>query len=80
MADQFNEVNLGETFDTGTPVQAGGVYVCSPCGYKKQLEAGDTFPECDSCMKKEGSDEEEEGLAPSGIWEYVGADDEEERN
>ncbi|MDO8581961.1 MAG: hypothetical protein Q7S16_03725 [bacterium] len=78
MTDQLDDSIAGETFDTGTSVHAGGVYVCSPCGYKKKLEPGDTFPECDSCMKKSGSDEEEEGPAPSGIWEYVGADEEKE--
>lgn len=76
MTDQLHDTTPGETFDTGTPVHAGGVYVCSPCGYKKTLAPGETFPECDSCMKKESSDEEEEGPAPSGIWEYVGANEE----
>ncbi len=79
MTDQSQDIASGETFDTGTPVHAGGVYVCSPCGYKKQLESGDTFPECDSCIEKKET-EEEEGPAPSGIWEYVGANEDAEKN
>lgn len=70
MTNQTQKIEPGETFDTGTPVNKGGVYVCSPCGYKKHLEAGGTFPECDSCVKDDNVDPDEQG-APSGIWEYV---------
>ena len=76
MMDTLHDISAGETFDTGTPVHAAGVYVCAPCGYTKRLEQGDTFPECDSCIKKSENDDDEEGPAPSGIWEYVGEEEE----
>tara|TARA_B100001971_G_C18168763_1_gene525817 strand:- start:563 stop:769 length:207 start_codon:yes stop_codon:yes gene_type:complete len=41
------------TFKVGKSVEQDGYYVCVPCGYKKYLKVGDTFPNCIKCMKKE---------------------------
>ena len=79
--DEQNDVKHGDTFDTGTEVKAHGHYVCAPCGYKKVLERGETFPECDSCMQNASSeeDDEEERGSATGIWEYVGEGEEDEK-
>lgn len=68
-------VTPGDTFETGTKVHAAGTYVCAPCGYTKELEHGEIFPECDSCMRKADEDPDDVA-APSGIWEYKGAREE----
>ncbi|MBI4262510.1 hypothetical protein HY624_03220 [Candidatus Uhrbacteria bacterium] len=62
----------GDTFDTGSQVEANGLYVCAPCGYKKRLETGEIFPECDSCTRKNEEEvDEDDRMPPSGIWEFV---------
>ena len=69
----------GDTFDTGAQVEANGVYVCAPCGYKKKLETGEIFPECDSCTRKNEEEvDEDDRMPPSGIWEFVGVNEEKE--
>lgn len=64
-------VSPGDTFETGADVKAAGVYVCAPCGFKKELEEGEKFPECDSCLRDKEEDPDEVA-SPSGIWEYKG--------
>jgi len=40
-------------YKIGEMVRVAGLYVCVPCGYRKRLNAGDTFPSCLNCMRKQ---------------------------
>ncbi len=57
-----------DVFNKGDKVGEKGHYVCVPCGYKKEYEAGDVFGECTSCLAgtDEGTDEYMEGTS---LWE-----------
>jgi len=59
------------TFDIGERVPKDGVYTCVPCGYKKKLRAGDRFPKCLGCLKKE-RDEGKLYLKNLELWEFLG--------
>ena len=55
-------------YNKGDAVPEHGMYVCVPCGYKKELKSGDTFGECTSCLA--GTEEgNEEYVAGTGMWE-----------
>ena len=65
------KVQYGNTFNIGDRVQKGGMYVCVPCGYKKQFKKGDVFPRCFVCLegKKYKGDDYFKDL---GLWEFLG--------
>jgi hypothetical protein len=46
-------------YKIGEIVRVSGLYVCVPCGYKKRLNAGDTFPSCVNCMQKQKEEQDE---------------------
>jgi len=50
---QINNKNMieGILYKVGEKVRISGLYVCVPCGYKKKLEVGNTFPPCEGCMR-----------------------------
>lgn len=59
-----------EVFNKGDKVPSGGKYVCSPCGFQKDYEAGEEFGECTSCLA--GTEEgKEEYVGGTGLWEKV---------
>jgi hypothetical protein len=66
------EEQTAQTYEAGQDVEAGGTYVCAPCGYKKELNEGDKFPECDSCMSGEQEAlPEDDRLEGTGTWELT---------
>lgn len=63
---------IGAVFNVESMVPQNGTYVCVPCGYKKELKAGECFPLCFSCLegKKYNNDHYMKGL---GLWELLEA-------
>ncbi|MBI3627001.1 hypothetical protein HY224_03075 [Candidatus Uhrbacteria bacterium] len=59
-----------DTFNKGEPVPAPGKYVCVPCGFTKEYQAGEAFGECTSCMAGTGQGQEEfvDGME---MWEKL---------
>lgn len=57
-------------YNKGDLVPESGVYVCVPCGFKRELHGGEQFPECISCFSgtEEGDEQYVEGLE---MWEKV---------
>ncbi|MBU0964372.1 hypothetical protein KKC06_05025 [Patescibacteria group bacterium] len=64
----MNEEN--KTHSKGEAVPEAGIYVCVPCGFKKEYQEDEKFGECTSCLAgtSEGSDEYAEGLE---LWEKL---------
>jgi len=55
-------------YNKGDTVPENGIYVCVPCGYKKELKVGNIFSECTSCLA--GTEEgDEEYVTGTGMWE-----------
>ena len=38
------------TYKVGEKIEENGYYVCVPCGYKKFLKVGMSFPSCIKCL------------------------------
>lgn len=49
----------GIVYKVGEKVRVSGLYVCVPCGYRKRLSAGDTFPSCTNCLRKQQEEVDE---------------------
>jgi len=64
-------------YKKGEDVPEKGIYVCVPCGFKKDLDIGDKFSECTSCLatdnNKDGENDEEEKeyIESTGMWEKL---------
>lgn len=64
----MNEEN--NIHNKGDKVPEDGEYICVPCGYQKQLKAGEIFSECTSCLA--GTDDgKEEYVEGTGMWEKI---------
>lgn len=59
------------TYSKGDQVTEEGDYVCVPCGFKKHLAPGETFPECMSCMAGTPDTKNEEFAEGMEMWEKV---------
>lgn len=60
--------NSENIFNKGDTVPEDADYICVPCGYKRELKAGETFGECTSCLA--GTDEgEKEYMEGTSLWE-----------
>ena len=57
-------------FNKGALVPENGLYVCSPCGFKKEHKAGDVFTECTSCLAGT-EDGDPKFINGTGLWEKV---------
>ena len=67
----------GILYHKGEEVPTTATYMCVPCGYENQLDQGDTFPECVSCLA--GTDDGPEEYADGReLWEKLEAEEEEE--
>ncbi len=58
-------------FNKGDQVPEAGQYVCVPCGYKHDYQAGDQFGECMSCLSGTPQGEHEEFLEGEEMWEKM---------
>lgn len=39
-----------DIYAIGNTVPLSGMYICVPCGYVQQFQAGDLFTTCDACL------------------------------
>ena len=69
-AEKSIEINPGDTFDTGTRVKRGGLYICAPCGDTKRFKRNQTFPRCFSCMEGKTYNEDKY-VKDLGLWEFI---------
>lgn len=61
-----------DLFAIGQTVPISGLYVCVPCGYTQQFEAGELFTTCDACLA--GTDYGPEGYTEpeAEFWTFMG--------
>jgi hypothetical protein len=58
-------------YKIGDIVPVHGAYLCIPCGYIQEFQAGDTFTTCEACLA--GTEDGPEGYQDAGseFWELV---------
>lgn len=63
---------LSQLYKIGNAVPQSGMYVCVPCGYIQNFEAGSAFTTCDACFA--GTDIGPEGYKEPEVefWQYIG--------
>ncbi|MEX0668818.1 MAG: hypothetical protein WD061_03720 [Candidatus Saccharimonadales bacterium] len=66
-----NECEKGTVFDVGEEITCSGLYVCVPCGYKKEFVEGNILPRCFDCIDKE--DNPDNLTKDLGLWELIEA-------
>jgi len=58
-------------FSKGDAVPAPGKYVCVPCGFLHDYQAGEQFGECMSCLSGTPQGQHEEYVEGMEMWEPV---------
>jgi hypothetical protein len=58
-------------YSKGDSVPAAGEYVCVPCGFKRQYQAGEHFGECLSCLSGTAQGQHEDFVEGMEMWEPV---------
>lgn len=64
-------METGPLYKIGDIVPTDGVYLCVPCGYMQEFQAGESFTTCEACLA--GTENGPEGYrdAENEFWELV---------